>query len=178
MRWHLYIKTIPSWRTYTFMTLVINGLNIELSPIRHEGVNRITKADLLSVGNIVCKVMAILTRPQCLNSSTPSDDAYMRQRTRPSLFHIMICHLIDAKIIMWASAGFLSIRLWEIYCRYSEENNNVLLPQLPFSTIQCWTMQSQFVYLIGVFGQFICCPWHPTGMHLLWMTCWYSGTCL
>ena len=160
------------------MTLVINGLNIELSPVRHEGVNRITKADLLSVGNIVCKVVAILTRPPCLNSSTPSDDAYMRQRTRPSLFHIMICHLIDAKIIMWASAGF---------CQLDSEKYIVVTRKriimyyyhsyhfLPYSVELCRAnLFTSSAYLVS----FIWCPWHPTCMHLLWMTCWYSGTCL
>ena len=50
----------------------------------------------ISFENVVYTTVAILFRPEWVNSLRPND-AYMRQKTRPSLVEIMACRLSGAK---------------------------------------------------------------------------------
>ena len=112
------------WPIYAPMTLTIIGLDIGLLPNRCQAITWTSAGILLrnklqgnfdqnpfifiqenAFGNIICETAAILSRPQCVNSS-PSRDAYMRQWVGSALGQIMACRLFGDKSLSKLMLGY------------------------------------------------------------------------
>ena len=59
---------------------------------------------------VICEMSAILSQPQCVNSTPPSA-TYMRHWTRSALVQIMACRLFGAKPLPEPMLTFREIRL-------------------------------------------------------------------